>query len=83
MGSSYGRHGGEEECIWAFSAKDKRPLGRPRHRWEDTAKSQSNVPGSIVQFLGSLNKAYLNYQNKTRNNRSSIHRYPACIGQNV
>jgi hypothetical protein len=40
MGSSYGRHGGEEECIYYFGEKDKRqrPLGRPRHRWEDNIK---------------------------------------------
>jgi hypothetical protein len=38
--------------------------------------------GSIVQFLWSLNKTYLNYRNKTRINRSSIYGFPASIGQN-
>jgi hypothetical protein len=28
---------GEERCVWVFVGKPKgrRPLGRPRHRWED------------------------------------------------
>jgi hypothetical protein len=40
MGSSYDRHGGEEECIWHFGekARSQTPLGKPRHRWEDNIK---------------------------------------------
>jgi hypothetical protein len=39
-------------------------------------------PGSIVQFLWSLNKSYLNYGNKTCISRSSIYRFSASVGQN-
>jgi len=33
-------YGGEERCIQGFVGKPegKRPLGRPRHRWEDNIK---------------------------------------------
>jgi len=29
-------YGGEQKCIWGFSGEPegKRPLGRPKHRWE-------------------------------------------------
>jgi hypothetical protein len=32
--------GGEERCVQGFVGKPerKRPLGRPRHRWEDNTK---------------------------------------------
>jgi hypothetical protein len=37
MGGVCGAHGGGEGCIQHFGweAEGKRPLGRPRHRWED------------------------------------------------
>jgi hypothetical protein len=33
-------HGGGEKCLWGFVERPegKRPLGRPRHRWEDNIK---------------------------------------------
>jgi len=33
-------YGGEKRCIQGFGGKPegKRPLGRPRHRWEDNIK---------------------------------------------
>jgi hypothetical protein len=34
-------HGGEEECIYRIlmeKPEGKRPLGRPRHMWEDKIK---------------------------------------------
>jgi hypothetical protein len=53
--------------------------------YSDTSIYRSRMyrfPGSIVQFLWSLNKSYLNYGNKTRINPSSIYRFPVYIGQN-
>ena len=43
MGRAYGVYGVEERHIQGFSgeswkAEGKRPLGRPRHRWEDNIK---------------------------------------------
>jgi hypothetical protein len=37
MGRACSTHGGEEECIYDFGGnpEGKRPLGRPRLRWED------------------------------------------------
>jgi hypothetical protein len=37
VGGTCGTHGREEECVQGFDgkAKGKRPLGRPRRRWED------------------------------------------------
>jgi hypothetical protein len=40
MGRTCGTYGGEERCIQGFSGKPegRRPLGRPRRRWEDNIK---------------------------------------------
>jgi len=40
MGGACSMYGGEERCIQGFGGKPegKRPLGRPRHRWEDNIK---------------------------------------------
>ena len=40
MGGTCSMYGGEERCIQGFGGKPegKRPLGRPRHRWEDNIK---------------------------------------------
>jgi hypothetical protein len=45
MGSVCSRHGGEEEYIYIYiymilvgKPEGKRPLGRPRRRWEDNIK---------------------------------------------
>jgi len=40
MGGACSIYGGEERCIQFFVGKPegKRPLGRPRHRWEDNIK---------------------------------------------
>ena len=40
MGGACSICGGEERCIQFFVGKPegKRPLGRPRHRWEDNIK---------------------------------------------
>jgi hypothetical protein len=40
MGGTCGAHGGREGCIQHFSwvAEGRRPLGRPRRRWEDNIK---------------------------------------------
>jgi hypothetical protein len=39
MGGACGVHGGGERCIQHFGRPEgRRPLGRPRHRWEDNIK---------------------------------------------
>jgi hypothetical protein len=40
MGGACGEHGGGEGCIQHFGweAEERRPLGRPRRRWEDNIK---------------------------------------------
>ena len=40
MGGACSMYGGEERCIQGFGGKPegKRPLGRPRHKWEDNTK---------------------------------------------
>jgi hypothetical protein len=40
VGWTCGTHGGGERCLEGFSweAEGKRPLGRPRRRWEDNIK---------------------------------------------
>jgi hypothetical protein len=40
MGWTCGTHGGWERCLQGFGweARSKRPLGRPRRRWEDNIK---------------------------------------------
>jgi len=37
MGGTCSTYGGEDMCIENFGGESggKRPLGRPRHRWED------------------------------------------------
>jgi len=40
MGSACGTNGEEEKCIESFGGETwgSRPLGRPRHRWQDSMK---------------------------------------------
>jgi hypothetical protein len=41
VGGTYGTHGGRGELFtgfWLVGSEGKRPLGRPRHRWEDNIK---------------------------------------------
>ena len=40
MGGACSTYGEEEKCIQGFGGKPKgkKPLGRPRHRWEDNIK---------------------------------------------
>ena len=40
MGGACSTYGGERRCIQGFGGETwgKRPLGRPRHRWEDNIK---------------------------------------------
>jgi hypothetical protein len=40
VGGTCGTHGGGERCLQGFGweARRKRPLRRPRHRWEDNIK---------------------------------------------
>ena len=40
MGGTYSAYGGEKRRIQGFvgEPEGKRPLGRPRHRWEDNIK---------------------------------------------
>jgi hypothetical protein len=40
VGGTYGTHEGGRRCLQGFGGrpKGKRPLGRPRHRWEDNIK---------------------------------------------
>ena len=40
MGWSCSAYGGDERCVqgWWGKPKGKRPLGRPRRRWEDNMK---------------------------------------------
>jgi hypothetical protein len=59
--------------------------GPERRKYSETSIYRSRIyrfPESIVQFLWSMNKSYLNYGNKTRIDRSSIYRFPASIGRN-
>ena len=40
MGGACSAHGGGERCVQGFDGKPegRRPLGRPRHRWEDNIR---------------------------------------------
>jgi hypothetical protein len=40
VGRTCGKHGGGERCLQDFGERPecKRPLGRPRRRWEDNIK---------------------------------------------
>ena len=40
MGGACSAYGGGERCLQDFGGETegKRPLGRPRHRWEDNSK---------------------------------------------
>jgi len=40
VGRACGTHGGGERCLQGFGwrSEGKRPLGRPRHKWEDNIK---------------------------------------------
>jgi hypothetical protein len=39
MGRARSTHGREEKCIEGFDCKvGKKPVGRPKHRWEDNIK---------------------------------------------
>ena len=42
MGGSCGTYGGREKCAQGFG-DGKRPLGRPRRRWEDNIKMDLEV----------------------------------------
>jgi hypothetical protein len=48
----------------------------------NTVKPRTIVPGSIIQFLWSLNKSCSKYGNKICINHSSIYHFPASVGQN-
>jgi hypothetical protein len=37
--------GGKEECILMGKPEGKRPLGRPKHRWEDNIKMELREVG--------------------------------------
>jgi hypothetical protein len=46
MGWACSAYGGKERRIQGFGGenlRDKRPLGRPRHRWEDNIKMEWGV----------------------------------------
>jgi hypothetical protein len=49
VGRTGSTHGGRERCLQAFFGqgrpKGKRPLGRPRHRWEDNIKMDLRETG--------------------------------------
>jgi hypothetical protein len=45
MGGGYSTHGRDAKCLQYFSLKqsrEKRPLGRPKRRWEDNIKTDLN-----------------------------------------
>jgi hypothetical protein len=47
MGGACGAHGGGEGCIQHFgwTPEGRRPLGRPRRRWEDNIKMDLRETG--------------------------------------
>jgi hypothetical protein len=47
MGGSYNTYGRQERFIYGFvgTAEGKRPLGRPRGRWEDNIKVDQREDG--------------------------------------
>jgi hypothetical protein len=47
MGRACNVHGGDERCLQNFGlmSEGKRPLGRPRHRWEDNIKMDLRETG--------------------------------------
>jgi len=49
VGGTCGTCGGGERCLWGFGwePEGKRPLGRPRHRWEDNIKMDLREMGSM------------------------------------
>jgi len=47
MGGAYSAFGGEKRHIQGFG-EGKRPLGRPRHRWEDNTKMKLQEVGCGV-----------------------------------
>jgi hypothetical protein len=54
MGGACGAHGGGEGCILVRRPKGKRPLGRPRRRWEDNIKMDLRKIGfgMWIGFIG-------------------------------
>jgi len=57
MGSACGTYGEEEKCIENFGGDTwgSRPLGRPRHRWQDTMKMdirEIGWDGAGIDFYG-------------------------------
>jgi hypothetical protein len=50
MGGACSAYGGEERCIQGLVGKPggKRPLGRPRHRWEDNIKMNLQEVGKGI-----------------------------------
>ena len=51
MGGACSTYGGEDRCIQNFGGETlgKRPLGRPRHRWEDNNKMVLQEKGYEVK----------------------------------
>ena len=49
MGGACGTNGGMERCVQGFGGKPdcKRPLGRPRCRWEDNIKMDLEEVGRV------------------------------------
>ena len=49
MGGARGAHGGGEKCAQGLVGKPegKRPLGRPRRRWEDNIKMDLQELGGV------------------------------------
>jgi hypothetical protein len=47
VGGTCGTHGGRERCLQGFGweVEGKRPLGRPRRRWEDNIKMNLRETG--------------------------------------
>jgi hypothetical protein len=55
MGGACGSHGGGEKCIQHFGGKPdgRRPLGRPRRRWEDNIRMDFGEVGfGNVDWIG-------------------------------
>jgi hypothetical protein len=53
MGGAYSTYGGEERHIQGFGEETwgKRPLGRPRHRWEDIKMDLQEVGCGCMDWI--------------------------------
>jgi hypothetical protein len=48
MGKACSTHGRGEKCILIGKPEERRPVGRPRHRWEDNIRMDLREMGGEV-----------------------------------